>query len=415
MEKHGALVSGNQAGTSLISYIRKFISVVTLIAIGCGLCSAVAGASAPAVQPKNLSIIEKCKADLAKRLKMQAQNIELVDAKAVTWPSAALGMPEIGRAYAPVKTPGQRLILQARIRQYLYLASKKSFKYGGPLLIWSNSMLYLRPVSNDPNLNRDLYQCSLLGTNEIRLLSQVSDYCPQDKGVIIAKRRMSRSSHDLLFVQANQPGKEKIIYHALDFGEAAYNADRGQWACIVRPRLGFVWVMAVGRVDEDLSKAKVLPMPEGMDMAKVAWSNDKLMIMTKKDDSTPAFEISPDADAPEWKPISAFYFPGYNRFVLSRSENLEVNQVKNNDKPGVEVVRVWFTGERREIAKIDDFTLDGYDLLQPFAFIWGEKGSHPVAYTVDVAFGDSVVSVPGKCSNIRPFAYPPLLPAEIPH
>lgn len=406
LKKCGFVGKGNQTKLLSVSWISKLMMIVTLMAVGCGLCSAIAGA-APVVKPKGPSILSKCRADLAKRLKVKTQDIKLADAQTVTWPDAALGMPEIGKVYAQVQTPGQKLILQVDNRLYLYTTSDKAYRYGGPLPIWGYSMLYLQSVENEPNLNGDLYQCSLLGTNSIRLLSGVTDYYPQDKGTVIAKRRTSRSGHDLLYVEANKPGKEKMLYQAMDFGEAAFNSAHDQWAGYVRPRLGTEWTVVIGRVGQEASKARVLPMPDNTKPVKIAWSDDTLMILVKEDLGMIAFETNPKAESSAWKQVGDYNFPGQNRFVLNKSETLEINEIKENGKPGFEVVRVWFTGDRNEVAKITDFTMQGYDLLGPYAFIWGEKNSRHAAYSVDISSGDSVVGFTGDSSNIKPFTYPP--------
>jgi hypothetical protein len=207
-------------------------------------------------------------------------------------------------------------------------------------------MLYLQPVQNNPNLNSDLYQCSLLGTNNIRLASEVSDYYPQDGGIVVIKRRTSRSGHDLLYVKADKPGKENLLYRGMDFGAVSFNVDNNRWAGFVRLRLALDWNVVVARVGEDKSKAIVLPMPEGTRPGAIAWSGDNLMVMVDKDDTKPVFEISPNNEKPVWKPINSFYFPGYDRFVLNKSESLSIDQIEENGKPCVEIARVWFTGDR---------------------------------------------------------------------
>ena len=131
------------------------------------------------------------------------------------------------------------------------------------------------------------------------------------------------------------------------------------------------------------------------------------MILAKKDKGVVAFETNPKAESPTWKPISSHLFPGQLDYMLNKSESLEINDVKENGKPGFEVVRVWFTGDRNVVAKINDFIMRGYDLLGPFAFVWGDKGSRHAACSVDISSGDSVLGFVGAGSSIKPFAYPP--------
>ena len=95
------------------------------------------GMAAPA------AIVDKCKADLARRCQVKAQQVQVLDTRAVTWPNSALGIPEPGKMYLQALTPGWKLVLEARREQYLYTASAKAWKYGGPVALWSAAHLML--------------------------------------------------------------------------------------------------------------------------------------------------------------------------------------------------------------------------------------------------------------------------------
>ncbi|MHB0912695.1 MAG: hypothetical protein ACYC2Y_04530 [Armatimonadota bacterium] len=389
----------DKRGLSPILRSLGFLTVMALITIGYGL----AWANEPADSP----IIAKCKADLAKRFDLQAQDIELVEAQPTTWPDTALGMPESGKAYAQVMTPGFRVILEARGSGYLYTTSTKAYRYGGPISIWSCSMLYSLPVQNEPNLNSDLYQCSLLGTNSILLVSGITDYYPQQNGIVIAKRRTSRSSHELLYVKADEPGNVKTLRAALDFGEAAINSANGEWAGYVRPSLGAEWGIVISHIDQNDGDAQTLPLPDGVKPGRIAWSGETLMILVKRGEQTVCFETSPKAGASEWKEAAAYQFPETS-FMLNKSETLEISQGTSEGKPSVEIALVWFTGDRNVVATISDLDLQGYDLLEGrYAFVWGKRGSEPIAYTVDITTGETLLSYRGAGRDLKPFQYPP--------
>lgn len=68
------------------------------------------------------SVTEGAISDLATRLKISAEEIEVVRSEEVEWPDASLGCPEEGMAYAQVVTPGFQVILQADDRVYDYHA-----------------------------------------------------------------------------------------------------------------------------------------------------------------------------------------------------------------------------------------------------------------------------------------------------
>jgi hypothetical protein len=66
------------------------------------------------------SLVDQAKADLAQRLSISVDQIELVEAKAVTWPDASLGCPQPGMLYKQVPEDGALMILQAQERIYEY-------------------------------------------------------------------------------------------------------------------------------------------------------------------------------------------------------------------------------------------------------------------------------------------------------
>ncbi|MHB0935807.1 MAG: hypothetical protein ACYDCO_01295 [Armatimonadota bacterium] len=360
---------------------------------------------AAAVYAEGAAIAEKCKADLGGRLKVPAAEITLIVAQATVWPDAALGMPEAGKMYAQVQTPGWTVVLEVRNSRYLYTASETACRFGGPAALWTQSMLYLMPVKNEPNLNGDLYQCSLTGTNHRLLVSRVSEFYPQANGKVIVKRRTSRSGHDLLLVDAAQPRKEQKLHAALDFGEAALNGAGDEWAGFVRPRLGTAWNVTVVKLGQEAGQ--VLPLPDGARPLRIAWDGDRLMILVTVGEKTPCYATSPHADAPKWEAANHFDFPGARDFVLNKSQSLGVDQVKDG-KPGVEVAIVWFNGNRDKVATIDGLTLRGCEMLGgDSVFIWGEQDGVPAVYTVQIHSGEVTPGFRGKCRAIKPFGYPP--------
>lgn len=384
--------------------ISQLLAVATLLALGCGLHAA--NAATPAKKPADSPMVAKCKADLAKRLKKPARDIDLAEMKTTIWPNSALGMPKLGEINTMLTVPGSRIILEAGGSRYLYTTSTKSFRYGGPVSIWSYSVLFTKPVPNEPDLNADLYQCSLLGTNPTRIASAVTDYYPQDKGMVIIKRRTSRSSHDLLAVKADGSAKEKPLHSAMDFGAAAFNGAQDKWAGFVRPALGSAWVVAIGPAAKD-TKLQTLPLPEGFQPGQIAWSGENVMILFKKDEQMLCAEISPTSAKPEWNKIAAHNFPGLPDYMLNKSESLEINQTRVDGQPSVEVVRVWFTGDRNVVANVVGFTMRGQDLLAPYAVIWGEKGSEASVCAVHIGTGEIIPCFTGVSRDIKPFLFPP--------
>jgi len=69
--------------------------------------------------------IEQAREDLAQRLGMDIEEIEVVMVEAVEWPDASLGCPQPGMMYAQVITPGYRILLRAGDKTYEYHSDYK--------------------------------------------------------------------------------------------------------------------------------------------------------------------------------------------------------------------------------------------------------------------------------------------------
>ena len=76
----------------------------------------------PAV-PGLQSLVEKAKADLARRLTVSVNEIILSEATSVIWPDSSLGCPEAGKAYSQVLTPGYLILLEHDGNKFEYHAN----------------------------------------------------------------------------------------------------------------------------------------------------------------------------------------------------------------------------------------------------------------------------------------------------
>lgn len=75
--------------------------------------------------PSNLEFLtKKAKENLAQRLSIAITEINLVEAKEVTWANSSLGCPQEGMMYAEVLTPGYLILLQVNRQNYEYHAGK---------------------------------------------------------------------------------------------------------------------------------------------------------------------------------------------------------------------------------------------------------------------------------------------------
>ena len=66
------------------------------------------------------NLIEKVKADLAKRLAIPGTQVNLVEATEVEWADSSLGCPQPEMSYLQVITPGYLILLEVNGTQYEY-------------------------------------------------------------------------------------------------------------------------------------------------------------------------------------------------------------------------------------------------------------------------------------------------------
>jgi hypothetical protein len=66
------------------------------------------------------ALVDQAKADLAKRLSVSADQIEVQDVSTVTWPDGSLGCPKPGMAYTQVLVDGMRIHLTSGGQVYDY-------------------------------------------------------------------------------------------------------------------------------------------------------------------------------------------------------------------------------------------------------------------------------------------------------
>lgn len=78
-----------------------------------------------ASNPENL--IEKARGDLAQRLAISTDQIQLVEATEVEWSDSSLGCPQPGMSYLEVITPGYRILLEANETQYEYHSNRNAY------------------------------------------------------------------------------------------------------------------------------------------------------------------------------------------------------------------------------------------------------------------------------------------------
>ena len=76
----------------------------------------------PTTEPEQLPIVAPAQVDLADRLGVEPQEIEVVVAERVTWPDGSLGCPKPGMSYTQALVEGSRVVLGHDERVYVYNA-----------------------------------------------------------------------------------------------------------------------------------------------------------------------------------------------------------------------------------------------------------------------------------------------------
>lgn len=70
--------------------------------------------------PTSQRLVAQAKEDLAERLDVETEQIEVVEAKSVVWPDTSLGCPQPGMAYTQVQRDGMLIRLRVEDRTYEY-------------------------------------------------------------------------------------------------------------------------------------------------------------------------------------------------------------------------------------------------------------------------------------------------------
>ncbi len=70
--------------------------------------------------PASRALVDEARADLQRRLSVQADEIELLEFKAVIWPDSSFGCPRPGMVYTQVQRDGVLIRFSAQGRTFQY-------------------------------------------------------------------------------------------------------------------------------------------------------------------------------------------------------------------------------------------------------------------------------------------------------
>lgn len=99
------------------------VALSVLALMGCGPSQPngeVAEMTLTPIDPGLQKFVQLAKEDLAQRLAIAVDEIELIEAKAVVWPDSSMGCPQPGMAYLQVPEDGALIVLQAQGNKYEY-------------------------------------------------------------------------------------------------------------------------------------------------------------------------------------------------------------------------------------------------------------------------------------------------------
>ena len=271
---------------------------------------------APAQEATRETVIEKCKAELAQRAQVALADIKLVGAEETVWPDGSLGCPEPGKMYTMALVPGYRIVLHAGEKDYeyhtnrtgslvVYCANPPKGATGGkppapgekPPAIQSGGpaarvvAYYLQDVPDEPNGNKRLMARDLgsPSASPEPVLDGCTDFAVSDTGLILAKRRTSRSAHDLLLAR---PGEEpKVLMRGFDFEGLTWLAPSQSYFFLAAAAVGAGWKMWGGEPNTQpvvLDWAPELKRARGAD---VIWRQNLVLVSIPAGDDTGTLDV----------------------------------------------------------------------------------------------------------------------------
>jgi hypothetical protein len=371
-----------------MSIFHKSFRMLMVVA-GLAIATATLAAEVP-------TVAGSCREDLARRLGLDVGQVQIEQVIPVTWSSGAWGLEKPGMVYTKALVPGFRIKLHAPAGRYFYHTSTNGFRYAGREEMWAASALYLEPVEDEPNLNGNLTQISLLGTNPQLLLAGVASFAPQKNGAVLATRRTSRSGFDLLYLAPDKIGEARVLGGAFDLACPVLSPAGDRYAVFYRLMVGMPWQVRRAGLEgepQDLPDLPVAGQPFSL-----TWEPDEPLTATVRTDAgLRGWRLIEAEGKMSWEPTAVGPDdPGHFSLLLNRSETLVIETVTEEGKPVTRVHRDFFLGDVTEIATVKDFSLKSVELTQGLglALLVGERAEMLTAVTVDLRTGEVLETVP---------------------
>ncbi|MGI5844236.1 MAG: hypothetical protein ACOX9B_08685 [Candidatus Xenobium sp.] len=328
--------------------------------------------------------VQKCQQNLSQRLGLPLETIRISRMRQVLFPDVSLGLPRPGENPTRARISGRILLLEAGRESYLYTASESRFRYGGPLRSWKYSALAIHPVPGDPDQNGDLVQTSLVGTNPSVRLRRVRDFRPQTDGSLLAWRRLSRSSQELLYLPPGNTKKEHRLLTAFDLAAGTLDSAKSRWACFMRSGPSVSWALACNRLDAEADQTRLVQLPAQARPVRVFWEEANPVIEVTVSGGTRHFELAREGETENWRELATYPDPLTRDLQINKNQRLLVRASPQGRS--TLVLEAWSSGDERVLANISAFEAHQVSLSagKEFLVLSGRRGDESRAFTVDL-------------------------------
>jgi len=274
------------------------------------------GSTALAQEATRDTVIEKCKADLAQRAQVASADMKVIGTQDTVWPDGSLGCPEPGKMYTMALVPGYRVVLHAGDKDYEYHTNRTgsvivycanppkgagggkpevpgekppAIQPGGPAA--RIVAYYLEDVPNEPNGNKRLMARDLGSPSAVPepVLDGCTDFAASDAGLILAKRRTSRSTHDLLLARTG--GEPKILMRGFDFEGLTWLAPTQSYFFLAAANVGAGWRMYGGEPNAQPIALDWAPELKRAHDARVSWRQNLVLVSVPAGDDTGTLDV----------------------------------------------------------------------------------------------------------------------------
>lgn len=229
-------------------------------------------------------VVETAQRDLAARLGLAVDRIEVEDVEAVQWPDGAMGLPEPGMMYTQAIVPGYRVILAAQGRRFSYHTDeRRTIRFAGVLYPSPGTFDILHLTRTEPRDGNNFFDLRRTDPNTRQsetVVELVSGFAvtPDGQDLIVIKRK-SRSAHQMAYV--NSDGSLQELATAFDFYYPSWDCwgrRLAYWSRrTVADRTPQLWVLTRPSLEPQQLSLPDLP-PATFAPGELVWTNDGLAL-----------------------------------------------------------------------------------------------------------------------------------------